>query len=462
MLIRMESSFQTDLRRFDTLTSGKLLTLEQQILLIEDVHRYGRIFDAISNGITIGDAAQPGAPLLYVNSAFEEMTGYRSNEVLGRDCNFLQRNNRDQPGVVKIRKALEERREERVLLRNYRKDGTPFWNELYLSPILDLKGRLTHFVGIQNDVTARVNAELQLSDERDRLFAASECSLDCIYVCESVRDKKDDIVDFTFTYLNANVSKMVLVPLDKLLGGRMCELLPVNRELGLFDLYKQVALTGVPLVHECRVHDRNIRSSWIRVQVVKLHDGVVVNASDITQRKEAEELMLSHGLHDSLTSLPNRRVLKDRIQQGIFRADRTRQLMSVFVIDLDNFKQINDTLGHAAGDETLVTVARRLSGCMRSIDSVIRMGGDEFVIVLPEIRGVGDTEMLAARISRELAAPMIIAGQTVQVTSSIGITLYPGTALTPDDLLSEADGAMYAAKRRGKNQSELFVPKAAA
>ncbi len=92
------------------------------------------------------------------------------------------------------------------------------------------------------------------------LYATAECSMDCIYICEAVRDDADEIVDFTFTYLNSNVAKMVSIPLELLLGGRMCELLPVNRTLGLFDLYKHVALTGEPLVHEFPVQDKEVRS----------------------------------------------------------------------------------------------------------------------------------------------------------------------------------------------------------
>jgi diguanylate cyclase (GGDEF)-like protein/PAS domain S-box-containing protein len=451
------SPLQQEAQRFDALASGQVLPLDQQILLIEEVHRYGRIFDSICNGIAIGDATKPGIPLVYINPAFERITGYCAHEVIGRNCNFLQGRDTHQPGVVRIREAIRGVHDERVLLRNYRKDGMPFWNELYLSPIFDLGGTLTHFVGIQNDVTARVEAELKLSDERDRLHAAAECSMDCIYICEAVRDHANEIVDFTFTYLNSNVAKMVSIPMERLLGGRMCELLPVNRTLGLFDLYKHVALTGEPLVHEFPVQDKDVRSNWIRIQAVKLKDGVVITASDITLRKRIEEQTVLEGQHDSLTALPNRRVLKDRIEQAMLRTNRQKQLMSVFVIDLDGFKMINDTLGHAAGDEALVIIAGRLRRCMRAADSVIRMGGDEFIVVMPELRHQADSEMRATLILDELSLPMTVADRSASVTCSIGIALYSGSALTAEELIHQADVAMYSAKRKGKNQFEVYV-----
>jgi len=416
-----------------------------------------RIFDAISNGVTISDARLPGAPLIYVNPAFERMTGYCGEEVVGLSCRFLQGTDRDQPGIRLIRTAISEAREERALLRNYRKDGTLFWNELYLSPIFDAAGTLTYFVGIQNDVTAETHAKMQLSDERERLHAAAECSMDCLYICEAVRNEKREITDFTIAYLNSNVEKMVSLPMSTLLGARMCEVLPVIRKLGLFDLYKRVVLTGEPLVHELAIDDKDVRSSWIRVQAVKLKDGVVITAADITLRKRVEERTIFNAEHDPLTALPNRSTLRDRIDQGVLWAKRHHEMVGVFVIDLDGFKAINDTLGHAAGDETLITVAGRLSNCMREADSVIRIGGDEFVVVLPHLRRESDAKMLASRIRDALRLPMKIAGRSVSVTASIGIAIYPDSAITTDELLSHADTAMYSAKRGGKNQYELYT-----
>jgi diguanylate cyclase (GGDEF)-like protein/PAS domain S-box-containing protein len=417
-----------------------------------------RIFDSICNGVTISDATLVGAPLIYVNPAFERMTGYSVEEVTGLSCNFLQGTDKDQPGVHAIRAAIREVREERALLRNYRKDGTPFWNELYLSPIFNRAGALTHFVGIQNDVTAEMQAKLQLSEERDRLHAAAECIMDCLYICEAVRDEAGEIIDFTYTFVNTNVEKTVSIPIATLIGGRMCELMPANRELGLFDLYKRVVLTGDPLVHELCVDKKDVHSSWMRVQAVKLQDGIVITASDITFRKREEARTNFNAEHDLLTALPNRRVLGDRIDQGLRWAKRHSGMLAVFCVDLDGFKAINDTLGHAAGDETLITVASRLSNCMRAVDTVIRIGGDEFVVVMPELRQQSDAQMLATRMLEALRLPMRIAGRQVEVTSSIGVAIFPLAAISTQELLSRSDAAMYSAKRKGKNQYALFEP----
>jgi PAS domain S-box-containing protein len=126
---------------------------------LDELHLNRRIFRSVTSGISVADARHPDLPLLYVNPAFEVVTGYSLEEIAGRNCRFLQREDRDQPGRVLIREAIQEQRSTVAILRNYRKDGTPFWNELSMSPIFDKEGHLTHYVGIQNDVTARVNFE---------------------------------------------------------------------------------------------------------------------------------------------------------------------------------------------------------------------------------------------------------------------------------------------------------------
>ncbi|MCX8016873.1 MAG: diguanylate cyclase [Rhodocyclaceae bacterium] len=180
---------------------------------------------------------------------------------------------------------------------------------------------------------------------------------------------------------------------------------------------------------------------------------------DITELKEAEARIRQLAYYDTLTGLPNRRLLLDRLTHALAQAKRFGRSMAVMFLDLDRFKQINDTLGHAAGDDLLKQVAGRLTGCVRAGDTVARPGGDEFVIVLTEVSHPEDAARVAEKILAAFAAPVIIAGQPWPITTSIGIAGYPVNG--PDDveeLMKKADMAMSAAKEAGRNTWRFFTP----
>lgn len=178
-------------------------------------------------------------------------------------------------------------------------------------------------------------------------------------------------------------------------------------------------------------------------------------ARDITDKKLAEEhARLAY--HDTLTGLPNRRRLIDRIEHALARARRHERLVAVMFLDLDNFKQINDTLGHDIGDEVLIIAAQRIARCVRQEDAISRLGGDEFVVLLSEIADASDAKSVAEKILAELAMPLHLAGQTFTLSSSIGISFYPDNDMDPQMLITHADSAMYKAKRAGKNCIRLY------
>jgi PAS domain S-box-containing protein len=209
-----------------------------------------------------------------------------------------------------------------------RKNGERFWASFEVTAMRSPHGKLLGFAKVVRDLSERKRQEDQLRRmecvirrERDRFLAAADSSMDAIYICECVRDQNGEIEDFVFSYLNSNVEKMVSISREVLLGGKMCELLPVNRTHGLFDAYKRVVETGVAYVAEFPIQDENVMSEWIRVQAVRLEDGVAITAADITERKRAEQRFLYLADHDPLTGLANRSVLLDRIGQEIARAD---------------------------------------------------------------------------------------------------------------------------------------------
>ncbi len=182
---------------------------------------------------------------------------------------------------------------------------------------------------------------------------------------------------------------------------------------------------------------------------------------DITSRKQAESRLSYLAYYDALTGLPNRLLLYDRLGRVLTRLTREQTLAAVMLLDLDHFKDVNDTYGHSAGDELLVQVAKRLNGCVRESDTVARMSGDEFVLLLPLIGAHEHAAATAQRVLTTFAAPFPIAGRQLTVTPSLGISFAPDDALTPELLLQHADLAMYAAKAGGRNACVVYTPELA-
>ncbi len=181
-------------------------------------------------------------------------------------------------------------------------------------------------------------------------------------------------------------------------------------------------------------------------------------ARDITERKMAEETINFQALHDQLTHLPNRRLFKDRLELALIQAKRSKKNVGVMFIDLDRFKLVNDTHGHAAGDDLLNSLAQRLLGCMRSGDTLARQGGDEFTVLLPDLQHAEDAIIIAEKIQQTLVPPFIVRDQDFRATASIGISIFPRDGASADVLLKNADIAMYKVKTDGKNGFLFFNP----
>jgi diguanylate cyclase (GGDEF)-like protein/PAS domain S-box-containing protein len=179
--------------------------------------------------------------------------------------------------------------------------------------------------------------------------------------------------------------------------------------------------------------------------------------NDISQFKAYEEHLEYLAHHDPLTGLPNRTLLEDRVEIAIANAERRNNSVALLFVDLDRFKLINDTLGHAIGDELLIDVAKRLSACVRASDTVSRHGGDEFLVLLPEIHGVDDAARIAEKLMDDASRPYSVAGHELATSVSIGIAVYPDNGEHMSDLLRNADAAMYAAKERGRNRYQFYT-----
>jgi diguanylate cyclase (GGDEF)-like protein/PAS domain S-box-containing protein len=180
--------------------------------------------------------------------------------------------------------------------------------------------------------------------------------------------------------------------------------------------------------------------------------------TDITERKNAEALILQQAFFDTLTGLPNRRMLRDRLAQEVKKSRRDQHLLAILFIDLDHFKEVNDTLGHGNGDLLLIEAARRLRDCVREADTVARMGGDEFTILVTELDEAKSLEPLLQKILASLERVFILGNEQVFVSASIGVALYPVDGHDIEDLLKHADQALYVAKGAGRNRYSYFTP----
>jgi diguanylate cyclase (GGDEF)-like protein/PAS domain S-box-containing protein len=264
------------------------------------------------------------------------------------------------------------------------------------------------------------------------------------------------------SFANPAFAEMTEGGIPALLGKKPTEY-PGGLNADLYELkINEVLDTGENSEFELKWPDKDGKEicSHIRLAAERDASGNVVSVlavgRDITELNEHRKRVYQMAFYDSLTSLPNRALLNDRLQQMLTDASWHDQLAGVMLLDLDRFKSVNDTLGHPAGDELLREAASRLSYCVRGYDTVARLGGDEFAILLPEVRSGDDLGRVARNILEAFNEPFLLEGKEVFISCSIGISLYPEDSSSADDLLRQADSAMYLAKRSGRNTFRFY------
>ncbi|WP_229509102.1 EAL domain-containing protein [Massilia sp. CCM 8734] len=288
--------------------------------------------------------------------------------------------------------------------------------------------------------------------------AASEASLDAFFLMRSIVNDGGAISDFVIEATNTRAEKLAGMDKPALRGMRLSAMLPAFRDNGIFEDLIKVTLDGGVHEAEWLAELSGARTCWLHRQVVAVEDGVVAIVRDITERKVAEERIRHMAHHDELTGLPNRSLIRDRLDQAIVQAQRRNRCVAVAFIDLDGFKLVNDGLGHNAGDELLKVVGTRMAACVRREDTLGRFGGDEFIIILPD---QPDNPMAVApvleKIRQAVTEPILLGGQEVQVSCSMGVVMYPRDGAGPNTLMMNADAAMYRAKEMGNNNFQFYT-----
>lgn len=292
--------------------------------------------------------------------------------------------------------------------------------------------------------------------EHARFVAAAENTLDDFYIFDGIPGPDGSIVDFRFSYINPNAERRLNVQRDQLVGKVLTEVRPFMISSGLIVKYREVVRTGVPFTTEVFIDDEMIKATWLNVQVVKLGDGIAITSRDITEHRRLTDRIHYLAHYDQLTGLANRTLLQDRLQQAIVRAQRQNQKVAIFVLDIDYFKRVNDSLGHADGDALLAAFGQRLRSSVRETDTVARLGGDEFVIVMPDVKSLEEVRLFGQKIVQSASKPIVFGDREIRITVSLGVCTYPDCGLEPDKLLRGADAAMYRIKDAGRNGLHIF------
>ncbi len=272
--------------------------------------------------------------------------------------------------------------------------------------------------------------------------------------------------DATITYQSPSSEHVLGYPPDELLGTRFDRLVAEEDAGQLLRLLADGAAYARPdgQVIECTLRHRDGELRQFEILHTNLLDdehvrGIVLNARDISERKVFEEQLAHQAFHDPVTNLANRALFVERVRHAIGRARREDRELGVMFLDIDDFKTINDSLGHGAGDAALIDVAKRLSASIRSGDTAARFGGDEFVVLLEDLEGSEAAVEVAERVLEDMRQPLTVAGKELAVRGSIGISIMKGTSsIGADELIRDADAAMYIAKRDGKGSYRLFEP----
>ncbi len=397
--------------------------------------------------------------MLFVSQGCLELTGYAPDELVENAAVSWEELTlpEDRARVrAEIAGAIAARQRFTVQYRIVTADGLTKWVAERGAGVSDEDGAPA-IEGFIEDVSARYKTQEALENAELRFRHIFEHASEGIF--QTTRDGR---------YLAANPALARLYGYDTA-DDLIADLADIEHRLYVdarrrAEFARLMEMKGEVLNFESEVYRRDGSRIWIseNAHIVRDAHGKFIcyegTVEDITERRSYHEQLERQANHDLLTGLPNRSLLIDRLEQAIARAERLSYYAVVVFIDLDNFKFINDSLGHGAGDELLIEVGNRLRGCLRTSDTVARLGGDEFVLVLNDHYLVGSVISLLERILAEIARPVMLAGRDFQVGGSLGVALYPQDGGDAPTLLKHADVAMYAAKDRGRNNFQFFTP----
>ena len=410
--------------------------LRLQALIVDQTH------DAIISTDSTGT-------IISWNQGAEKLLGFAREEVKGRPLQYLFPDEEYAFVQENIIPLLLKNGQHETEVRLRRQNGESFDAHLSLTRLRDHDGNFAGMVCYALDITERKTAE-----ERMRLAAKFlENTTEALLITDA---------EGTIIEVNAAFEEMAGFNREEVLGKNPRILKSDRHDKDFYEqmwgqLYRQGHWQG-------EIWDRRkngeVYPKWLSISAVHDERGKVTHyvaiSADISDVKQSQERLEHLAHYDQLTGLSNRLLFKDRLQQALRHADRHQQQVAVCVIDLDRFKEINDSLGHSAGDALLVQVAALLSDNVRSSDTVCRMGGDEFIIMMPAVGEANNVMEIAQKLLNAFSQPFTLEGKEVYISPSIGIAIFPNDSQTQETLIKHADTAMYHAKKNGRNNVQFY------
>jgi diguanylate cyclase (GGDEF)-like protein/PAS domain S-box-containing protein len=385
---------------------------------------------------------------MFANKQYARTFGWDERAILGRTFAEIIGEDAAREIAPQVDHALEQR--EAVLYERQVCDsaGNRRWLEVHLLPHLAPDGTPQACFVLISDITKHRLAEAAVRESEERLGKFMQASV------EGVVFHQDGLV----TDANPPLLALIGYTLPEMLGRHVLSFIAPEHVAHVLS----VMSAGQETTYEAGIVARGghtIPVEFIVRTMVRGNERIRMTiVRDMRDRLAAQARIHHLAHHDALTGLPNRGTFMDRLEQLMASAHDSSDRLALLFIDLDHFKRVNDSLGHLVGDTLLQTVARRITECLRASDLVARFGGDEFMVLLPAANVRADVEEVAHKLLRAIESPLEVEGQSISVTPSIGVALYPVDGETPTDLIKHADTAMYAAKSRGRANCRFFEP----
>lgn len=410
--------------------------------------------EAAANGIVITDAH---GTMEWVNPAFSSLTGYSLDEALGRKPGELLKSGKHDAAFYKgLWTTILAGNVWSGEMINRKKDGRLYFEEMTIAPVRSPEGNISHFIAVKQDVSQRKASENALRAAEEKYRAVFENAV--IGIFQTSPDGKPLMINQALAEIHGFRSpEELLAQIDNVPRQLFSNFDRFTDMARVIELEGQVRGAEVELLR-C---DGSRRTVLVNLRGIRNSDGTIAchhgTLVDITERKLAEDQARFLAYNDTLTGLPNRALLQDRLNQALAAAPRADSKVAVAFLDLDRFKDINDSLGHSVGDLLLQQVAKRLCSAVRQECTIARIGGDEFIIVMPNVRQIDEVITCMGRILDAMRSEFAVAATPLHVSCSIGVSIFPDNGSDAESLIKNADAAMYEAKETGRDNFQFFA-----